>query len=245
VAGHYRRLRLGVVTILGIALAGCDGGDDGAVRFTGAVAGIGDIGRVELEVEASRAELAEESPTDPTGPHDPFPARGRLRLPGDALVTLEGRYDIGSETIYVAGSGYVLGGYLEHDLHPRELVFEGTYQGPAGRGRLSLHEGAPQDVGVLCGTFVGSSSGRWAVVLGPHVSTAIAVPYAVSQRSMFLIGLVSGGDVNYVEGAEYGESGGASASGRVTLDGSSAEGSWWDGPAGGDWEAAAAGCATP
>jgi hypothetical protein len=233
------------VAALAIGVAACGGSDDGPVRFAGAVAGPGDIGRVELQVDAARADLAEAEPGDPTGPDEPLPATGQLRLPSGTSVSLAGNFDIGSETIYVAGGGYVLGGYLEHDLHPEELLFEGHYQGPAGRGRLTLHEGAPEEVSVLCGTFTGSSTGRWALVLGRHVSTAIAVPYAASQRSMFLIGLVSGGDVNYVEEAEYGDSGGASASGSLALDGGSADGSWWDGAAGGDWEAAAAGCAIP
>jgi len=229
--------------LLGLVLAGC-GGDEGAVAFAGAIAGAGDIGRVELELQGSRADLDEDHDA-PTEPGRPVLASGRLILPTGVTIPLTGNYHGSSETLYASGGGYVLGGYLEHDLHPEELVFEGTYQGPAGRGRLTLHEGTPEDVGVLCGTFAGSSTGRWALVLGLHLTTAIAVPYAASQRSMFLIGLVAGGDVNYVEEAEYGESGGASASGSVALDAGSAEGSWWDGAAGGDWEAAAARCATP
>jgi hypothetical protein len=229
--------------LLGLALAGC-GGEDRAVPFTGAIAGPGDIGRVELELRAPRAGLQDEG-AGPTEPGQPIPASGRLTLSSGSTIPLAGNYDGPSETMYVSGGGYVLGAYLEHDIHPTELVLEGSYRGPSGGGRLILHEGTPPEVAVLCGTFAGSAEGRWAVVLGRHASTALAVPYASGERSRLLVGLVSAGEATYVEGFEYGESGGANATGSVTPERDAAAGYWWDGAAGGGWEAGADRCATP
>ena len=229
--------------LLVLVLAGC-GGSDGPVPFAGVLAGAGDIGRIELTLGAHRRAL-DEVEGAPTEPAPPVPAAGRLVLPSGAGIPLAGNYDPPSETMYLSGGGYVLGAYLEHDLHPAELVFEGYYRGPAGGGRLTLHEGAAEEVGVLCGEFSGSATGRWAVVLGPRFSTAIAVPFETTRRSLFLVGSVSAGEASYEAESEYGEPAAASATAVIASDLGSAQGSWTEGVEGGEWAAAAAGCAIP
>ncbi len=225
-------------------LAGCADRPAESVSFAGALAGAGEAARVELSLEGSRADL-EEDAGDPTGPEGTLPASGVLLLPGGLSIPIAGNYDPPSETMYVAGGGYVLGGYLEHDLHPDELVFEGQYQGPHGRGRLSLHQGPAEEIAVLCGSFAGSTVGRWAVVFGPRLSTAIAVPFDGERRSLFLVGSLSGDAVSYAEEGGYGAADGATATGMVAADRASAEGQWEEGEDGGEWAAAAAECATP
>ncbi|HUF34790.1 MAG TPA: hypothetical protein VMN37_02520 [Gemmatimonadales bacterium] len=170
---------------------------------------------------------------------------GRLLLPGGTALPLAGSYDGPTATMYVAGGGYVLGGYLEHDFHPDELVFEGYYRGPVGGGLLALHEGEPAEVTVLCGSFAGTDAGRWALVLGLRFTTALAVPFERTRRSRFMIGRVSGNEASYEEEAEYGATGLARATGLLAADRSAAQGAWAEGEGGGDWQAAAAACVTP
>lgn len=233
-------------TELGLALllSGCSDGGDGTVVFAGALAGVGEAGRIELTVEASRATLAEdEDGSHPMAPQDGVPATALLTLPGSGALTLSGNYDPPSETLYIAGGGFVISGYLEHDLDPDEMVFEGLYHGPQGRGRVTLHEGRPEDVAVLCGQFAGSVAGRWAVALGPRITTAVAVPFDRDRRSHFLVGTVDGGSASFIE-----DDGGAhpvTASGLIAPDRTTAEGEWAQGENGGDWEALAADCAIP
>ena len=228
--------------LLVLLLPAC-GDPGGPVAFAGALAGRGDIGRVELLLQGSRNRLAE-SDGGPTGPSDPVAVAGRLLRQGGAAVPLAGSYDAPTETMYVSGGGYVLGGYLEYDLHPEELVFEGYYRGPEGGGLLTLHEGGPAEVTVLCGSYAGTDAGRWALVLGRRITTVLAVPSERTRRSRFLIGRVSGDEASYEEEGEYGATGTATATGLLAADRSAAQGAWAEAEGGGEWEASTAGCVT-
>ena len=214
------------------------------MAFAGVLAGAGDVGRVEVVLQDSRGGL-DEADDGPTEPGEPVLASGRVVLPSGATIPVSGSYDRPSETMYVSGGGYVLGAYLEHDLHPAELVFEGYYRGPDGGGRLSLHEGEAESVRVLCGSFQGSAEGRWAMVLGPRFTTALAVPFESDRPSLFLVGSISGSEASYHSEGAYHEPAAATALGVIAGDGTTAAGSWTEGTEGGEWVADVATCLTP
>jgi len=84
---------------------------------------------------------------------------GTLTLTGGATINLSGSYTASSKRASLTGGGYtVTGDYTESSSH-----FAGDYTGPnADHGSWAVESGI---VKVFCGTYIGSATGTWNLVL--------------------------------------------------------------------------------
>lgn len=234
--GCFLPLGLALVLIVG---CGDGGGAREETRFVGAIAGPTEAGRIEIVFAAGVADLGEQYDLAGVGPSDPVAMSGRLVFPGGRSVNLTGSYDRTAQLTYLQGPEYVVAVYAEQDLDPTGPVLEGYYSGPDGQGRLVAHTGDAASIQVLCGSFTGSATGRWAMVLAGS-TTALAVPADRAERSYFLVGSLSGDSAHYMEDDSY--EAGVSASATFSSDRRAATGTWAGDGLSGDWNASTSGC---
>lgn len=115
-------------------------------------------------------------------------ATGVLKLVGNPTpVSLVGSYVIATHTFTISGSGG--GGTYLFTGTVGTSGITGNYTGPLGAGTFLLVAGDLTSVTVLCGTYSGTSSGNWNLVLTG--TTAIGLAWSGSDATT-LSGTVSG-----------------------------------------------------
>jgi hypothetical protein len=155
---------------------------------------------------------------------------GTYVITAGSSVPLTGTYGAGSNPqISVTGGGYTITGTYAGASDQ----FSGSSTGPAGDNGQWAVSGDAATVKVFCGTYAGSATGTWNVVLdkGGHLS-----------------GATSGGDQlvgTYTSGSSPNTAitfSGGSASGNLNPTTGAGSGTWVKGSASGTWTANTSGC---
>jgi len=150
-----------------------------------------------------------------------IPLTGTLtHTPGGGTVNLTGTYTVSNATIVSTGGGYALNGTYSNG------AASGTYTGANGMGAFFAFSGNSSTVTVYCGTYTGSSMGKWNLVKKDN-----------SLAGAYTTGRLTNGSVdsyNVVRLQVVDDAGGTgSASG--TTSGSSISGTWILGNGSGTW----------
>ncbi len=184
---------------------------------------------------ADLADLEVKQQNAVTAPDPGHAISGKLRFADGRLVDLTGSVERGAQDIYLHGPGYIVAMYVDQGSGSGDPIIEGTYFGPDGRGRLVAHLPGGTPLKVLCGSFMGDATGRWAVVVGDRTSS-VAVSSQRTERSFLLLGQMKGLAAHYEADENAPE---ASADATFAPDRSTATGSWTADGRAGTWSASA------
>jgi hypothetical protein len=172
---------LGLVTL--VALQGCSDDDDDnpmdpgaqSTQLTGTFVGSGDGGTMTVTIPLASTALAPRLGGSALS-HD-VAVTGVLSPDAGGTINLTGTYSEETDTLYVTGGGYVMGGEYEPAGSIPGIV--GVYLGPSGAGAFGLAVGGSSTVTVYCGTYVNddlSATGRLnTIVVGSEVAGAAVV----------------------------------------------------------------------
>jgi hypothetical protein len=154
-------------------------------------------------------------------------ALGTLTLSGGVTVDLSGTFDPSSGALSLSGGGYAFAGSITNGS------LGGSYTGPNGSGSFSLVPGGASQF--FCGSFDGSDSGVWNLVVG---ASSAAGSLASASGAVPFTCTVSGATLS-CSGAN-----GVVATGSIA--GGVASGDWHDGKGGnGKWKGTSGGCPSP
>lgn len=173
------------LALLSLVAFGCSDDDDDnpmdpgpgtqSTQLTGTFAGANDGGKMTVTIPLAPAALAPRL-GGPALTHD-VAVTGTLLPDAGGTVGLTGIYNEETDSLYVTGGGYVMGG--EYDPAGPIPGIAGVYLGPSGAGGFGLAVGGSGTVTVYCGTYVNddlTASGRLnMVVVGNAVAGAAIV----------------------------------------------------------------------
>ncbi|HKX02136.1 MAG TPA: hypothetical protein VJX71_06530 [Methylomirabilota bacterium] len=168
----------------------------------------------------------------------PISVTGTLAIIGDGSVTLDGTYDASANPqLTVVGGGYTITG----NYTATNGVFSGSFSGPGGTsGQWTVSAGGGTTVSVYCGTYGGSGSGTWNMVLDASNRLTGVVNTAKGARLM---------QGSYSPGSNPNVSvtfSGGSANGNIDPSTGDGSGSWSaNGGQGGSWTGSTALCSPP
>lgn len=147
---------------------------------------------------------------------------GTIKFGSATAIIVTGTYNSGTGVFTITGGGYTLTGTLASG------VISGSYTGASTSGGFTLQQGSASAVTVYCGTYAGSSSGKWNLVEGSGGKlTGNAGPGAP------LVGTRTGNSITltYTGGTATG-----------TVSGTTVTGTWAASPQSGTWTGSTAGC---
>ena len=195
--------------------------------FQGVLAGVGEIGTLELTVQAAVSSL-----DTARAPQVASASSGSVRLAGSGgPVSLTGTYEDSTREVTMSGGGFTFIGVITGD----GMELAGPYTGPGGAsgGFVTLNTAGGTVTG-YCGTFTGAGGGRLAmsisaggIVSGGWINTANGASGNIrGRRSGSSLTLTSDPDI-HIEG---------------TQSGNALSGTWSDANEGGTWQVSVAGC---
>jgi len=227
------RMRDWFVIGAGLTLAACNTGKSTAPSaptgptgsFKGTLVGANVSAVVTLTFPSSAASVVARQPSGflvrvANAAAAPISVTGTLAIVGDGSFALDGTYDASANPqLTVIGGGYTITGTYT----ATNGVFSGSFSGPGGAsGQWTVSAGGGTTVGVYCGTYGGSASGTWNMVL--DASNRLTGVVNTSKGAVQLQGSYSpaSGNVDPATGAGSGtwsdnKGGGGTWTGSTTL----------------------------
>jgi hypothetical protein len=221
----------------------------GSTALRGTITGGSSSGSMDLSVSASRTALFVDM-------RDRAAGIGTVNVSGSARVngtplTLHGTFDTGTGAVLVKGdtatvpNAYTFTGNTVGDPATATTI-NGTWTGPGGAGGQFTVLFVPKSgsVTVYCGTFQGSASGTWNLVVGSDGRASGSFTTSSGSKKGALTGSVAGGTGTGTVSLSWGA--GTSATGPITATtagGCPSAGTWSDGTGGtGCWSGSSTGC---
>src|SRR5437899_8797729 len=245
------RMRDWFVIGAGLTLAACNTGKSTAPSaptgptgsFKGTLVGANVSAVVTLTFPSSAASVVARQPSGflvrvANAAAAPISVTGTLAIVGDGSFALDGTYDASANPqLTVIGGGYTITGTYT----ATNGVFSGSFSGPGGAsGQWTVSAGGGTTVGVYCGTYGGSASGTWNMVLDASNRLTGVVNTANGARIM---------QGSYSPGSNPNVSvtfSGGSASGNVDPATGASTGTWSNNKGGGGtWTGSTALCSPP
>ena len=163
------------IVVASLAVAGC--GDEGdnpaspgggvpsppASQFTGTFLNASQAGLMSLTIASANLARRLDAPANAD---TVVTATAVLSPDGGGVINLSGAYDTTTDSLHLAGQGYVFAGRYEATGVPPDI--EGEYTGPIGSGAFACLPGGTGSVKVFCGAFRSSSTattGLWNLVI--------------------------------------------------------------------------------
>ena len=168
----------------------------------------------------------------------PISVTGTLAIVGDGSFSLDGTYDASANPqLTVTGGGYTITG----NYTATNGVFAGSFSGPGGTsGQWTVSAGGGTTVSVYCGTYGGSASGTWNMVL--DASNRLTGVVNTGKGAQLMQGSYSPGSNPNVSVTFSG----GSASGNVDPATGAGSGTWSNNKGGGGtWTGSTALCSPP
>ncbi len=168
----------------------------------------------------------------------PISVTGTLAIVGDGSFSLSGTYDPSANPqLTVTGGGYTITGTYT----ATNGVFSGSFSGPGGTsGQWTVSAGGGTAVSVYCGTYGGSASGTWNMVL--DASNRLTGVVNTGKGARLMQGSYSPGSNPNVSVTFSG----GSASGNVDPATGAGSGTWSNNKGGaGTWTGSTALCSPP
>src|SRR3989442_9049135 len=168
----------------------------------------------------------------------PISVTGTLAIVGDGSFSLDGTYDASANPqLTVTGGGYTITG----NYTATNGVFAGSFSGPGGTsGQWTVSAGGGTTVSVYCGTYGGSASGTWNMVL--DASNRLTGVVNTGKGAQLMQGSYSPGSNPNVSVTFSG----GSASGNVDPATGAGSGTWSDNKGGGGtWTGSTTLCSPP